>query len=95
VENKWRAQRYGVRGTFARLERDGSITVAEMLEHTIAEVTPDAEALGCLDAVLHCRRIVELGTSADHQLEIFEQYADNPEHGLRRVSEWLVDTTVQ
>ena len=38
VENKWRAQRYGVHGTFARIERDGSITVAEMLEHVIAEV---------------------------------------------------------
>ena len=51
VENKWRAQRYGVHGTFARIERDGSITVAEMLEHVIAERPPDAEALGCLDAV--------------------------------------------
>jgi carboxylate-amine ligase len=94
VENKWRAQRYGVRGSFARIERDGSITVAEMLERTIAEVTPDAEALGCLDAVLHCRHIVEQGTSADRQLSIFERHADNPEHGLRQVSEWLADTTV-
>ncbi len=94
VENKWRAQRYGVHGTFARIERDGSITVAEMLEHVIAEVTPDAEALGCLDAVLHCRTIVEQGTSADRQLAIFEQHADNSEEGLRQVSEWLADTTV-
>jgi carboxylate-amine ligase len=95
VENKWRAQRYGVRGTFARLERDGSISVAEMLDHVIAEVTPDAEALGCLDAIMHCRRIVEQGTSADRQLAIFEQHADNPEHGLRQVSEWLTKTTVR
>jgi carboxylate-amine ligase len=94
VENKWRAQRYGVHGTFARIERDGSITVAEMLEHVIAEVTPDAEALGCLDAVLHCRTIVEQGTSADRQLAIFEQHADNSEEGLRQVSDWLADTTV-
>jgi carboxylate-amine ligase len=93
-ENKWRAQRYGVRGTFARLERDGPIRVAEMLEHTIAEVTPDAEALGCLDAVLHCRRIVEQGTSADRQLAIFE-HADTPEEGLRQVSEWLTETTAR
>ena len=94
MENKWRAQRYGVHGTFARIEGDGSITVAEMLEHVIAEVTPDAEALGCLDAVLHCRTIVEQGTSADRQLAIFEQHGDNPEQGLRQVAEWLADTTV-
>lgn len=95
LENKWRAQRYGVQGSFARIERDGSISVAEMLEHVIAEVTPDAEALGCVDAILQCRRIVEQGTSADRQLAIFEQYADNPEHALRQVSEWLVETTAQ
>ncbi|MGD9922665.1 MAG: carboxylate-amine ligase [Pseudorhodoplanes sp.] len=94
VENKWRAQRYGVRGSFARLERDGPITVAEMLEHVITEVAPDAKALGCLDAVLHCRRIVERGTSADRQLAIFEQHADNPELALRRVTEWLAEATV-
>jgi carboxylate-amine ligase len=94
VENKWRAQRYGVHGTFARTERDGSITVAEMLEHVIAEVTRDAEALGCLDALLHCRTIVQKGTSADRQMTIFEQHADSPEKGLRQVSEWLVEMTV-
>jgi carboxylate-amine ligase len=95
VENKWRAQRYGVHGSFARIERNGSITVAEMLEHVIAEVTPDAQALGCLDAVLHCRRIVERGTSADRQVAIYDQHADNPEHALRQVAEWLVETTVR
>lgn len=94
LENKWRAQRYGVRGTFARLEGDGPITIAEMLEHVIAEVSPDAEALGCLDAVLHCRRIVTQGTSADRQIDIFEQHVGNPEHALRQVSEWLIETTV-
>jgi carboxylate-amine ligase len=94
LENKWRAQRYGVRDTFARLEGDGPITVAEMLEHVIAEVTPDAEALGCLDALLHCRRIVERGTSADRQLAIFERYAESPEYGFQQVSEWLIETTV-
>jgi carboxylate-amine ligase len=57
-------------------------------------VTPDAQALGCLDAVLHCRRIVERGTSADRQLAIFEQHADNPEHGLRQVTAWLAEATV-
>jgi carboxylate-amine ligase len=95
VENKWRAQRYGVRGTFARLERDGPIAVAEMLEHVIAEVTPDADALDCLDAVLHCRRIVEQGTSADRQLAIYDQFADKPDHALRQVAAWLAETTVR
>ena len=95
VENKWRAQRYGVNGTFARLEGGGSIPVAEMLEETIAEVRRDAEALGCFEEVLHCRRIVEHGTSADRQIEIYDKFADEPDRALREVSDWLVHTTLQ
>lgn len=95
VENKWRAQRYGVHGSFARIEGDGPITVAEMLEAVIAQVQGDADALGCLDEVLHCRRIVESGTSADHQIAIYDQYADNPDQALRQVAEWLTATTLQ
>src|SRR5215468_6891006 len=36
VENKWRAQRYGVKGTFACHEGRGAVTVAEMLEQVLA-----------------------------------------------------------
>jgi carboxylate-amine ligase len=95
VENKWRAQRYGVHGTFARIEGDGPVTVADMLEVAISEVKKDAEALGCLDEVLHCRRIVADGTSADCQIGIYDQFADNPEHALRQVADWLTETTLQ
>jgi carboxylate-amine ligase len=95
VENKWRAQRYGVHGTFAKIEGDGPVTVAEILEVAISEVKRDAEALGCLEEVLHCRRIVEDGTSADRQIGIYDQFADNPEHALRQVADWLTETTLQ
>jgi glutamate---cysteine ligase / carboxylate-amine ligase len=94
VENKWRAQRYGVHGTFAKIEGDGPITVSEMLERTIADVLPDAQALGCADAMLHCRTIVAGGTSADRQMEIYEQSADDPERALREVGAWLTQTTL-
>ena len=32
VENKWRAQRYGVHGTFVDISGHGAISVAEMLD---------------------------------------------------------------
>ncbi|ARQ00019.1 carboxylate-amine ligase [Pseudorhodoplanes sinuspersici] len=95
VENKWRAQRYGVNGTFARIDGDGSISVAEMLEHTIEEVRRDAQTLGCLEEVLHCRRIIEHGTSADRQIAIYDSCAEEPEKALQAVTEWLADTTLQ
>jgi len=94
VENKWRAQRYGVHGTFARIEGGGSITVPEMLEMVIDDIREDAEALHCLDEVLHCRRIVADGTSADHQLAIYDRHADDPDLALREVAKWLTETTL-
>ena len=73
----------------------GPVTVADMLEVAIAEVRRDAEALGCYEEVLHCRRIVEGGTSADRQIGIYDQFSDNPEHALRQVADWLTETTLQ
>ena len=73
VENKWRAQRYGVHGTFVDISGHGAITVAEMLEQVIEDAERDALALGCLDEVKHCRTIVGSGTSADTQLAVFER----------------------
>lgn len=95
VENKWRAQRYGVNGSFARIGGDGAITVAQLVDDVIALISHDAEALGCLPEVQHCRRIVEAGTSADRQLEVFEPHADNPEHAFRAVSDWVTSKTLQ
>jgi carboxylate-amine ligase len=95
VENKWRAQRYGVHGTFATL--DGAVTVAEMLDQTIAETAADAEALGCADEIKRCRAIVDSGTSADAQLAVFEAHQDKEsrESALRAVSEWIASATLQ
>src|SRR6187431_2060881 len=37
VENKWRAQRYGVHGTFATRAGNGAVTVAELLDGVLDE----------------------------------------------------------
>lgn len=95
VENKWRAQRYGMAGTFARIEGGGAVSVGEFLDQVVSEIAPDAQALGCVAEVAHCRTILDRGTSADMQIKLYEDFADNPEHGLRAVTEWVTRTTVQ
>jgi hypothetical protein len=45
VENKWRAQRYGVNGTFVSGNGTGAVTVADMLEQVLEGVMPHAEAV--------------------------------------------------
>src|SRR5438445_754514 len=71
VENKWRAQRYGVHGTF--VTEEGAVTIGEMLERVLEETAPDAQALDCAEEIAHCRKIVGGGTSADAQLAVFEE----------------------
>ena len=93
VENKWRAQRYGVQGSFAT--KDGPLSVAEFLEKTIGLIAEDAELLGCSSDVEHCRTIVAHGSSADRQIEIYQEFAgaEGAEAALVRVVSWIVETT--
>ena len=98
VENKWRAQRYGVQGTFVDISGNGAITVAEMLDQTLHDIQRDAEALDCLAEVEHCRTIVGSGTSADTQLAVYEEagrHSDGRADALRAVTEWVADATLQ
>jgi carboxylate-amine ligase len=98
VENKWRAQRYGVHGTFVDIGGNGAISVAEMLEQVLEDVERDAEALNCHREVNHCRSIVGGGTSADAQLAVFEEAqgrSDNRDRALRAVTDWIAEATLQ
>jgi len=93
VENKWRAQRYGVQGSF--VTRTGGIAVSEMLDRILGFVAPDAEALGCAEQVGNCRAIVVEGTSADAQLRIFtENKHEGAEIALHKVTRWIRDATL-
>jgi len=93
VENKWRAQRYGVQGTF--VTRSGGIRVGEMLARILDLVAADAEALGCAEQLANCRAIAVEGTSADAQLRIFtENQHEDAEIALQKVTRWIRDATL-
>jgi len=95
VENKWRAQRYGVRGTF--VGENGAITVAGLMDQVIEEIAEDADALGCLEEVHRCRAIVGSGTSADAQIAVFQASGEGQGrmHALNAVKDWIADKTLQ
>jgi glutamate---cysteine ligase / carboxylate-amine ligase len=93
VENKWRAQRYGVETTFA--SPAGAISMTEALGHALDAVAPDAEAMGCSDDVVHCREIVRAGSSADAQLRAFMQGGGPQDSaGLSAVLGWIAGATI-
>ena len=95
VENKWRAQRYGIHGSF--VGNGGSVTVSEMVEQVLEETAEDADALGCLSEMGRCRTIVGAGTSADAQIAVFETHGkkEGRADALQAVKDWLAIATLQ
>jgi len=95
VENKWRAQRYGVHGTL--VGDMGAVGVGEMLDRLIEDLAPDAAALGCMAEVMHCRDIARGGTSADTQLAVFaaNRSGRGQARALRAVTDWIAAATLQ
>ena len=70
-ENRWRAQRYGLKGSLFDFGRGELVPYADLLEEILTLIHEDAVALGCLNDVLGARRILAEGTSADRQLARF------------------------
>jgi glutamate---cysteine ligase / carboxylate-amine ligase len=95
IENKWRAQRYGVHGTF--VTDAGAVTIAQVLERVIADTVADAAALGCTAEIDRCRVIAGSGTSADAQLAVFEAHSksEGREAALHAVTDWIAAVTLQ
>jgi carboxylate-amine ligase len=94
IENKWRAQRHGVKGDFVGAR--GAVSVADFLEETLALVSEDAQAFDCEDELAHCRTIVRDGTSADEQMRVFDEAASAPggEPPLNAVLAWVAGNSV-
>jgi carboxylate-amine ligase len=95
VENKWRAQRYGVHGTL--VGDRGAITVADLVEQVLEETAADADSLGCLAEMQRCRAIVGAGTSADVQIAVYENHGktEGRARALGAVTDWLALATLQ
>lgn len=88
-ENKWRAYRYGLDGKLidfgAKCEKPARVLVEELLEF-VDEVVDE---LGSRKEIEHIRTILDRGTSADKQLEVFRETGD-----LKAVVDWMIEETV-
>ena len=95
-ENRWRAQRYGVTRGLIDLSRGEQQAFPVLIEEMVGMLEEEATALGCLKEVRHARKILDRGTSACNQLEVFARArkggADQQE-ALCAVVDWLVEET--
>jgi carboxylate-amine ligase len=96
-ENTWRAQRYGARGSLIDFGSGRQVPFAELLDDIIDLVAEDAAELGCLAEVEHARTILNRGTSAHRQLEIYRDAIDSgasEREASHAVVDFLIEETV-
>ncbi|CAN5664909.1 carboxylate-amine ligase [soil metagenome] len=89
-ENKWRALRYGVGGKLIDLGLQEELPARELIADLVAFVDDVVDELGSRQEVEHALTIVERGSSADKQLDIFRE-TGKPE----AVVDWLISETMR
>jgi carboxylate-amine ligase len=97
AENRWRAQRYGVKGTLFDLGKGELVPFGNLVDELLAMLREDAEALGCVAEVEHARTIVARGTSADRQVAHYTKLLSqgmSPPDALKGVVDQLIGETI-
>jgi glutamate---cysteine ligase / carboxylate-amine ligase len=97
MENRWRAQRYGVDEPLVDFGRSKLVPFADLTEELLAMIREDAEALGCRREVEHARTILNRGTSADRQIAVYHNAINagaNDREALNAVVDALIRETV-
>ena len=95
-ENRWRAMRYGTAESLLDLAKGELVPFKQLIGEVQAIVEKDAEVLGCQAEIAHLGTIVERGTSARRQVEIYNAAIDggaDKESALRDVVRYLIDET--
>lgn len=73
LENKWRAQRYGIDAELGDFGRRLAVPLPELIDEMVELLRPHAEGLGCIKEVEHARVIASRGSSSDQQLGVYQQ----------------------
>jgi carboxylate-amine ligase len=98
VENKWRAQRYGIHGSFVDRGEVRAVPISEELERVIKLIEEDIGELNCGHEIENVRKILSTGTSADMQIAVFreaEQRTGSRNKAFGAVKTWLAEATLQ
>ena len=89
-ENKWRAVRYGIDGELIDCGRQEPVPTRQLLLELLELVDDVADELGVRDEIDYVHTILQIGTSADRQLEVFRQTGE-----LTAVVDHVVNETME
>ena len=89
-ENKWRAVRYGLDGKMIDFGKRKEVPVRDLIRELLEFVDDVVDDLGSRREVERIHAILERGTSADEQLQVFRET-----NSLEAVVDRLVKRTVE
>jgi glutamate---cysteine ligase / carboxylate-amine ligase len=89
-ENKWRAVRYGIHGKLIDFGKSKEVPTRDLVLELIDFVDEAAARLGTREQVQAVAKILDEGTSADRQIEIFRSAGNDP----KAVVQWLIRETM-
>jgi glutamate---cysteine ligase / carboxylate-amine ligase len=90
MENKWRAARYGIDGKLIDFGIQAEVPMRELCLELLEFVDDVADELGSRNALNHVHELIQNGTGADRQLDVYRKTGD-----LNAVVDYLVEKTVE
>ncbi|MBS1544320.1 MAG: carboxylate-amine ligase [Bacteroidetes bacterium] len=88
-ENKWRASRYGIDGRLIDFGKQEEVDTRHLIHELLDFVDDVVDDLGSRAHINNIKRILEQGTGADRQLQIFEKT-----HSLQKVVDYITEQTL-
>ena len=89
-ENKWRAVRYGLDGKMIDFGKGKEVPVRDLIHELLEFVEDVIDDLGSREEISHIYTILERGTSADEQLQVWRDTGD-----LKVVVDRLIEATME
>jgi carboxylate-amine ligase len=89
-ENKWRAVRYGLDGKMIDFGKSREVPVRDLIRELLEFVDDVVDDLGSRKEIGHIYVILERGTSADEQLQVWRETGD-----IKAVVDRLIEATME
>src|SRR5205823_2120954 len=75
-ENKWRAGRYGIDGSLIDFGKEAEVNTRVLIYELLDFVDDVVDQIGCRHAISYVHKMLENGTGANRQLQVYEDTKD-------------------
>jgi carboxylate-amine ligase len=90
MENKWRAARYGLDGKIIDFGKQIEVPVRDLIYEYLSLIDDVVDGLGSREEIQYLHKILEMGSGADRQLQVYRDTGD-----LKKVVDYIVSETEQ